>query len=57
MRGAILGLSDREPTLSGETFMRGLPREKKLGVIELDESLVVSAPRIESFKENSEAGM
>lgn len=57
VRGAMLGLSDRESALSGETFVRGLPRASKLGVTERDEFLVVSAPRIEWLKDDSEAGM
>ena len=57
MRGTMLGLSDRVPTLSGEIFVRGLPRENMLGVDELDEFLVVSTRRIESFRDDKEAGM
>lgn len=57
MRGTMLGLSEREPTLSGENFVRGLPRENMLGVDELDEFLVVSTRRIESFRDDSEAGI
>ena len=50
VRGAILGLRDRESALSGETFMRGLPRAR------VDELSEVSFPRIESVKDDSEAG-
>jgi hypothetical protein len=57
VRGAILGLKDRESALSGESFVRGLPRASKLGVGELDEFLIVSVPKIESVKDDSEAGM
>jgi hypothetical protein len=54
VRGAILRLRDRESPLSGETFVRGLPRVSKLGV---DEPLIVSVPRIESVKDESETGV
>jgi len=55
--GGVKGLRDLESALSGETFARDLPRASKLGVSELDEFFVVSIPRIESFKDDSEAGM
>ena len=57
VRGAILGLTDRELALSGEPFVRDLLQESKLGMDESGRSPVVSAPRIESFKDDNEARM
>ena len=57
VRGAILGLSDRESALSDETLVRDLPRASALGVDEPYRLLVVSVPRIESFRDNNEAGV
>lgn len=57
VRGTMLGLIDRESALSGEVFVRDLPRVNELTADRWDGSPVASGPRIESFKDESEAGM
>jgi hypothetical protein len=57
VRGAILGLIDRESVLSGETFVRDLPRASEFAADGIDDFLVASVPRMESFNDEREAGM
>ena len=56
MRGVILGLKDRESALSGEPFVRGLPRARRVGV-DRSVGVLVSLPKIESVKDDRETGM
>lgn len=53
----MLGLNDRESVLSGEIFVSGLPRASGFAGDGVDEFLVGSVPRMESFRDDSEAGM
>lgn len=55
--GVKLGLSILESTRSGEVFVRDLPRERGLGTGRLSEFLAASVPRMESFKDDNDAGM
>lgn len=57
VRGATLGLNDRESVLSGVSFKRGLPRGCRSAVGGVGEFLEESIPRMESFRDDSEAGM
>jgi len=53
----MLGLSDRESVLSSEIFVRGLPRASGFVTDGIGGFLAGSVPRMESFKDDREAGM
>lgn len=57
MNDVMLELNAPKPGLSGEALVRDLPRGGGIAAGGLDEFHVASTPRMESFRDESEAGV